>query len=366
MNETTLYIGVSILIIVFINGICGLLCYFLVNEQKNIAMILFASLTFFGSIGAFVSLDNYASMQATDTEIWGGSVTGKSKEKVSCEHSYQCHCHEVCSGSGNERSCSNKCDTCYEHPYDVDWNVATNVGKSFTIDRVDRQGLDKPARWEQVAIGDPVAVKKSYKNWIKAAKYNILGHTQSTLGTKKLIPVQPKDIYDYWKINQFVSSGITVGDYKDWDVGLMKLNSILGPTKQASVIVVITNEADRDYGNKLYDSWQGASKNDIVVVIGAPQYPLISWAGIYAMTQSTEFQVNLREALQSLHTVDRVTILNIIQDNTTKYFVREHMHKYEYLKDEIVPPINMVAFIVGIICVLSMIIYCGFWWTNKD
>src|SRR5208337_2452006 len=52
-----------------------------------------------------------------DTEVWNGQVTGKKRNEVSCRHSYRCHCHEVCSGSGKNESCSEECDTCYEHSY---------------------------------------------------------------------------------------------------------------------------------------------------------------------------------------------------------------------------------------------------------
>jgi hypothetical protein len=36
----------------------------------------------------------------SDTEILNGTITGKARTKVSCEHSYSCNCYESCSGSG--------------------------------------------------------------------------------------------------------------------------------------------------------------------------------------------------------------------------------------------------------------------------
>src|SRR5208337_4906489 len=42
----------------------------------------------------------------SDTEIWNGQVTNKARVEVSCSHSYPCHCHQVCSGSGQNESCT--------------------------------------------------------------------------------------------------------------------------------------------------------------------------------------------------------------------------------------------------------------------
>ena len=75
------------------------------------------------AIGGAIGL-HYANM--FDREVWNGVVSSKDSEHVSCSHSYQCNCHESCSGSGKDKSCHESCDTCYEHSYDVDWNVFTS------------------------------------------------------------------------------------------------------------------------------------------------------------------------------------------------------------------------------------------------
>ncbi len=77
--------------------------------------------------------------QMADVEIWNGEVTKKQRTLVSCSHSYQCNCRQTCSGSGSNQSCTQICDTCYEHSNDWDWDVSSTAG-NFTIDRIDRQG----------------------------------------------------------------------------------------------------------------------------------------------------------------------------------------------------------------------------------
>src|SRR5271169_6686133 len=71
--------------------------------------------------GAAAAIVHYSSVH--DTEVWNGVVASKKSEHVSCSHSYSCNCHSCnCDSKGN---CSTCCDTCYEHLYDVDWDVFT-------------------------------------------------------------------------------------------------------------------------------------------------------------------------------------------------------------------------------------------------
>ena len=81
-----------------------------------------------------------------DRETFNGTVVSKEKDRVSCEHSYDCFCYESCSGSGENQTCHQVCQTCYEHSYDYSWRVHSDIG-SLTISRIDRQGVNEPPRW---------------------------------------------------------------------------------------------------------------------------------------------------------------------------------------------------------------------------
>jgi hypothetical protein len=111
-----------------------------------------------------------------DTEIWNGRIVDRHRERVSCSHSYKCHCHDVCSGSGKDKSCHEECDTCYEHSYDIDWIAKSSNDETFTFDRVDRQGLLMPDRYKQVFIGEPTAVEHHFENYFKLAIHNVVAN----------------------------------------------------------------------------------------------------------------------------------------------------------------------------------------------
>jgi hypothetical protein len=58
--------------------------------------------------GTCAGVSYYANV--TDHEVWTGTVTKKSQDWTSCSHSYRCRCRQECTGSGKNRSCSEKCD----------------------------------------------------------------------------------------------------------------------------------------------------------------------------------------------------------------------------------------------------------------
>ena len=291
--------------------------------------------------------------QTHDVEILNGQVTSKSRDKVSCRHSYQCHCHyvESCSGSGKSRSCSShqECDTCYEHSYDVDWNVHSSVD-NWSISHIDRQGLDEPPRWTQVQIGEPVSTTHSFTNYVKAVPESLF-HANLTNKFDTMIPAYPDGIYDYYKLNRAIAVGVPVPDISQWNSDISDILRTLGPSKQANIIVIFVNTSDESYLHALEGKWIGGKKNDIIVVLGVTKYPKIDFVAISSWTDAQLFKVQLRDDITAVGTVDRVKIIQAIQTNTAKTFQRKHMKDFEYLKSQIEPPtwVLILAVLLGIV-----------------
>lgn len=292
-----------------------------------------------------------------DVEILNGEVVNKLSEKVSCSHDYQCNCRSVttCSGSGKDRTCSTSqvCDTCYEHSYDVDWTVKSNIGDS-KISRVDRQGLQMPERWRQTKIGEPYSDTHLHTNYIKGVPDSIF-HVTDALHTKKfanMIPEYPKEIYDYYRINRAMSVGVPVPDLQQWSDDISTILKQLGPQKQANIIVLFVNTNDPNYEFALRAAWLGGKKNDIIVVLGATEYPKIDFARVMSWTDKEIFKVKLRDELTDMETIDRVKIIESIRTLTATEFKRKSMKDFAYLDNEIDPP-NWVIWLTFIIIILS-------------
>lgn len=325
-----------------------------------------------GSIGAVLTLLVYLgglASQVGDVEILNGEVISKNSEHVSCSHSYECRCKEVknpqtCSGSGSARTCSGggttrTCDTCYEHSYDVDWNVITNVG-TFNIDRVDRQGTSTPPRWTAVVQGEPVAKTHYFINYVKAVPDSLF-HARAEVAGKfdSMIPAYPSGVYDYYRLDRAISVGVPVPDLKAWNQDISQIVRKLGPQRQANVIVVFVNTADQSYLHALEGKWIGGKKNDIIVIIGTTSYPKIDWVAVSSWTDKALFKVYLRDEIFALQNIDRPAIIKAIETNTMKSFERKQMKDFEYLKYNIEPPFWMLtlAIILGMMASLGCSYY---------
>lgn len=294
--------------------------------------------------------------QTYDVEILNGQVTGKQSRRVSCEHSYSCNCRQVCSGSGDKRSCSQVCSTCYLHDYDVVWELKTTLG-TIKVRRVNSQGTIEPERFTRAKVGDPVAQTSSFTNYVKAAPdslFNTLAQKQALQLFAPQVPAYPDNIYDYHYVNRVLSDGVAVPDVDDWNLDLARMLRDLGPSKQVNVVIVFTKEADPRYADAVNAKWLGGKKNDVVVVLGTPAYPEIGWARVLSWTEREVFKVQLRDALQDIKTLERSLVLSTIEKHILSGFQRRSMEDFAYLKNEIEPPGWVVALLVALSILLSV------------
>lgn len=311
-------------------------------------------------IGIAYGLGSYA--QTYDREILNGEVLSKERNEVSCSHSYSCNCVTSCSGSGNNRSCTEICQTCYDHSYDVDWDVLTNVG-TLSIDRLDRQGLDEPPRWTSIRPGEPVAVEHGYTNYVQAVPSSLFNDKDVTTGDQfaNLIPTYPR-VYDYYHVNRIHAMGVSVPHQAELNQKLAEILKHLGPKKQANIHVVFVNTSDATYRYALERAWLGGKKNDIVIMLGTPHYPEILWADVmtWALNSGNEvFHASLRNALTDMKTVDQDKLISTIDYWVPNKFDRFAHSNLEYLKDEINPPtwVYIFCIILGIFGGVGAMIY---------
>lgn len=304
-----------------------------------------------------------------DHEIWNGLITSKDRVHGEYTESYSCNCHEVCSGSGNNRSCSEECDTCYREHYTVKWTAHSTL-KDFLIDSRDSlstrvYSTPNPQRYTIIQNGDPCSTSNSFTNYIKAAPDSLL-HANPLLKSKfeKMIPPYPGEIFDIYKINRVLSVGVSVPDLQKWNTELSLILRTLGPNKQANAVIVFVNTDDQSYQLALENAWLGGKKNDIVVIIGTTHYPAIDWVGVTSWTNRELFKVQLRDEIFAQKTVDREMILASILKHTNATFVRRQMKEFEYLKDDIEPPLWVI-----ILAVIFSMGTCGglsYWFFRED
>jgi hypothetical protein len=317
--------------------------------QALIGVVLLAMVYFAGTYSAMA-----------DYQIINGQVTNKVREHDHYIESYQCNCVTRTVGNTTTTTCS----TCYRDHYTVDWYLESTIGR-ISIDSADWTSravyaLPNPKAYAKAKIGEHCSKYSSYTNYIKATPESIF-HNVGTFDKKleALIPEYPS-LHGIYKKHSVVTVGIKRDlTIERLDARIADALKTLGAKKQANINVVIAKTNNEMFRYALERKWIGGKKNDVTVVIGAPEYPKISWVGAFTVANSAEnniLTVNLRNDLLDVGTLANPTIVaDTITTNVDKHFKRKSMKDFEYLKDEIEPPVWVLVLTI----VLSILLGGG-------
>ncbi len=304
--------------------------YFLVSSINIVVIVLFSLLM------------NVSSTY--DTEVWSGQVTGKKSERVSCSHSYRCNCVPVQNGTDSKGNptYTEVCQTCYDHSYDVDWLVFSNVG-SEEISRIDRQGLKEPPRFSKVEIGEPFATTYSFKNYILASPDTLFVNSKSYVEKYKgHLPDYP-EIYDYYRIQRVI--GIDVNVDNTLNIMLNEQMRKWGPKKQANIIVVIVSDKySQEYYQALQAHWLGGKKNDVVIVLQIDSEKNIGWTRVFSRADQAVFDKSVEMDIDNMGKFEAKKFVDIVNDNVQNRFKRMSFEKFKYLLDDYKPSFGVLAF----------------------
>lgn len=317
--------------------------------QEVVIIIIIAS-------GYYLAL----SSKSSDTELWNGVIARKWQDTQSCCHSYPCNCHEVCSGSGEDRSCSEICDTCYEHSNDISWEAISSNQELVFSDRCNSPSSSPPERWNQIIVGEPTAVEHSYTNYIKGNPDSILRRQGYEEKYKGRIPRYPK-VYDHYRAERFLVLGLSVPDRRETSAKLNALNGEFGAAKQVDIILILTNMDDPEYAEAVREAWLGGKKNDVVIVVGAPSFPKLSWVSVLSWSKSEDMKIAIRDKLLAMPTWSGSEALKIIRHEVGNRFVRRRWQDFDYLKSTIEPSVSM-QWTLGIVGVLLSIGLSFYFW----
>lgn len=276
--------------------------------------------------------------KTADTEIWNGRLI-KTSGTQHCCHSYSCNCSTTCSTDMNGNlSCSEDCDTCYEHDEDLYWSASSTNGESVFHDGCNPPGTAAPAEWEAMSDGEPSAVEHRYINYIKGAPGRFFRRPWLVERYKGQLPAYPR-VHGRYKADRFIMSAIgeAVPDLAGLNRELSRINGDLGKAKQVNIIVVVT--ADHGlFSEALSEAWLGGKKNDLIVVVGVPSYPRIGWARVISWTDARAVKEDLERRVLDLGDFDGRKLLSVVEQEVGSKFKRKSMKDFRYLLKEIEPP----------------------------
>jgi len=308
-------------------------------------------------ISIVVGLGRYG--QTADTEIWNGQVTAKHRIHDTYVESYDCFCTTQCSGSGDNESCYEVCQTCYRDHYTVDWYLSTTIGKIRLdyLDRLTKRVYDTPdpAQYSRAYVSEPCSLEFGYTNYIKAVPDSIFNYAnKTTMATfEGLIPQYPK-VHSWYRVNRVLTPGLTIPDAANMNQYLNERLRTIGAAKEANIVVIIVKTPDQTYRHAIEEAWLGGKQNDVIVMIGASNYPTIDWVDtitLGANAGNSLMTVTMRDEILKHKTIeDGVAVMRTVADTVEKLFDRKAMDDFKYLEDEIKPPlwVIIIALILGI------------------
>lgn len=327
----------------------GIILWLLTREKQDV-WIAVGLYTAIGILAVCMSFFISTGAKTWDTEILNGQVTSKERDHGSYQRSYECNCYTTTDSKGQS---TKHCSTCYEDRYTVEWTAQTTVG-NYQIDKLDRGSRSvysepDPARYTVTQVGDPAAKASRYTNYIQAVPNSLFTPAAADLKKKfvGLIPAYPDSVYDLYKVNRFITPGWSIPDAEAWNADISNALRELGPKKQVNLIVVVAKTDDVNYEYALRDAWEGANKNDVVVIVGSTQYPKIDFVRVLSWTKNEAFKIQLRDTLLDKGTVDR-SIVALCAKQIEQNFERRRMREFAYLDGEIDPP----EWLIIVLCIV--------------
>jgi len=277
----------------------------------------------FAIVGVNIGWNMAWNNTVTFHEYWNGWELEAVEEVVTCHtngrchYDYSCNCHEVCTGSGEDRSCHTECDDCpyfnYERnlyirttlkDYPVAWlapldyeaqkktfNLPWGFGANdYTTPQI---WLDAKARCEAGTPG-PVTARMDYDNLILASDSTILKQHSDQIDAYKangLLPDLQRGIRDWYYADKVYFVGYVPTNPGAWQWEHAKLNSAFGEELQGDLhLIIVQNDfvsANPDaYVTAVKAYWQNPeiwdkdaiSKNSVIVVLGTTDGLTVAWA----------------------------------------------------------------------------------------
>ena len=324
-----------------------------------------------------------AHSQTKDFEIWNGLVTSKTMKQQDCPVGWQSHTDSFCSeydtrevyshtscttNSSGTQSCTDYYDTEYEYDFSWErrWYVHTTLG-TYQINRVDRQGANKPNRYHIVEVKDPVSSQRYFKNLVKAVPDSILNNQIASYEqfSPTDYPVYPT-VSDYYHLQRVINMGVKGVPVSELNFKLSQMMGTVGPMKQANLIVVFTSITNKDYKFALEHAWVGGKKNDIVVIISS-NGTTFNWVDSFTWLSDSGngiFNNKISKRVNEVGTFDVDALVIAMRASIVESFDRPTAESVEYLEDQIEPP--LWAIVTSLIIQLLLITGLTFYFHHND
>jgi hypothetical protein len=136
----------------------------------------------------------------------------------------------------------------------------------------------------------------------------------------------------------------------------------LGAQQQVNVLVVVAKTDDPAFADTLDFHWRHGKKNDVIVVLGTPAFPILDWVRVLAWTRDGVFQASLEDHLLELDDVSdpeqlgSLVLQRIVLPPEEGGFERQPMSELAHLAAEVeVNQAAMLWILIPYLCLVVML-----------
>ena len=165
---------------------------------------------------------------------------------------------------------------------------------------------------------------------------------------KGLLPDYPQ-LHGVYHLNRVHDLTGKVANLDKWRLRLDEFMGTLGGLKQINLFVYFVPTADQSYRHAIQAHWNGANKNDTVIIIGIPDGKTIEMVEVVTWAKSDLYRQELIDGITGFGTIEADSfepVLHLVNDRTLKHYERRPMADFAHLEKEIKPPTWMMVILV--------------------
>jgi hypothetical protein len=383
---------------------------FLMTTAKNKVVLWEYLLLLVPVTSVIVSYFIALGVRQVDTEYWNGYVNSATYYQSwqtwvhrTCYRNV--NCRQVCSGSGESRSCHEVCDRVpYDCSYCADhseeWTASDNLGSTWNITPTTFDTwaqswsnrsfveLNRPINYHNGFLvtcgrdGDayrtvfnndsskivPVTLTKHYINKI-----------QTTFQKVDTSEVTQYELFNYPTYDRFSYNPVLGLNDIRVSNRLAQWNARLGQQKQVHMLLLVFRDQPIEAAEHQSQYWKGGNKNEFILAVGerkdcmwdstgiaVPCRDIIEWAKVISWTDQRDLKQHVESAVLNMHGIDYFAIVDTMAANVKQSFVRKNWHTFDNIKVEPSRTAAIVTLILSILVTVTIGIYVVANGTTKD
>lgn len=361
-----------------------------VKFKKRMAIWEYLVIFIVPLIAIFIGKAISVHTQTVDTEYWNTyGVKAVYHEAWNEWITETCEdCVEHCSGSGEDRSCTEVCT-----PYDCSycqnnspyWELIDNTGRSFSIpvhefDRIstfwqNKTFKDRGKNCECDCYGNndrldgdeyvtimsnrsdfdltvPICKQHTYENKIQCSKsvFNFQKVDSASIADYKLARYPHYESMGILHYNPIMGTN----DAKAVD-RLSKWNARLGSTKQVHMMIVVFHNQPYDAALLQEAHWKRGNKNEFILCIGLNNKK-IDWSYVISWTDEEELKVRVARKVKEMD-YDLTAIADYMASEVQKHYVRKQFADFSYITVEPTMKAVMITFFITLLVTIGTSIF---------